>query len=414
MRKNYTVKLLAALFLLLLTVTAAAQTHTVYGTVSYHNDGIRVLEGVTIELRDGNNLLVASTTSNNNGYYEFTNLPNGNYTLSGSYNAEPGGVNVISAIMVLHHIIGIAPLQGMSLLAADVNGDGLITMSDYFLILLGNLIFGNPFPAGEWVFEELTFTLDGLKSSNEKSAGGSSVGDVAGGFDPQPSQSPVHFTSKEELFFSDPGTELTIAIKAGEQMSLSGMHMAIDYPAHLVEIISIESTLSFLDYDITGNSIILSSVEETGGFVNLGMNDELISMRVRLSDNLSDNELIRFTLDEKSHFVDNNLELPFSKLTTPAITSKHFTTASLSNYPNPFSYQTSITYNLENTQQVNLMIFSMDGRMIRSLVNEVQQKGVHTIDFKRNNLEPGMYLLNLQLPESMQHKETRVMIITSD
>lgn len=414
MRKDYTIKTLATLLLIFTASIVAAQTHTVYGTVSYHNDGIRVLEGVTMNLFDGNDALVGTTTSNNNGYYEFTNLPNGTYTLTGSYNATPGGVDVISAIMVLQHITGAAPLEGMAYLAADVNGDGQITWGDYFLILIQNLIFGNPFPVGDWVFEELTFTLDGLKSSNEKSTGGSSAGDVNGDYEPQLSLEPLCLNVYEEPVYARPGDELSVAVRISETAMLAGMHLVISYPSDLLEIIEVDCPMSGFEYLINNNTIILSAVEESSGYKGFMKGDELVSLRVRTTGAYNEGSVINLTLGEQSHFVNERLEKPLVKVSTPVISMVRNDNASLSNYPNPFSSQTSITYTLNEYNHVNLSVFGLDGRLVETLVDEMQPEGMHVLKFQKNNLKPGNYLLRLHTAGMVPVNETRVMIITSD
>ena len=50
------------------------------------------------------------------------------------------------------------------------------------------------------------------------------------------------------------------------------------------------------------------------------------------------------------------------------------------NYPNPFTYDTTIEFDLENNKQVNIVIYSFSGNIVKSLYNE--------------NCTPGKYRLN--------------------
>ena len=46
-----------------------------------------------------------------------------------------------------------------------------------------------------------------------------------------------------------------------------------------------------------------------------------------------------------------------------------------SNYPNPFNPSTTISYSLPEARQVNLRIYSIDGRRVRTLVSGLKQAG---------------------------------------
>jgi len=51
------------------------------------------------------------------------------------------------------------------------------------------------------------------------------------------------------------------------------------------------------------------------------------------------------------------------------------------NYPNPFNPQTSIEYSLNKTQHVELILYDLNGKLIRSLVNTQKSAGIHTIQW---------------------------------
>jgi endonuclease I len=72
----------------------------------------------------------------------------------------------------------------------------------------------------------------------------------------------------------------------------------------------------------------------------------------------------------------------------------------LSNYPNPFSHQTTITYELEKTQEVVLEVFDHLGRKIETLVAEEQNPGLYTVDFDANNHSTGIYYYRMSLAQN--------------
>jgi hypothetical protein len=87
------------------------------------------------------------------------------------------------------------------------------------------------------------------------------------------------------------------------------------------------------------------------------------------------------------------------------------------NYPNPFSSNTSISYNLLVPSKVSLSIYDLNGRKIRTLINMPQAAGVHqqswdgTLD---NGLSApsGTYLFTLEVTYKNQvFKQSRTLIL---
>lgn len=61
------------------------------------------------------------------------------------------------------------------------------------------------------------------------------------------------------------------------------------------------------------------------------------------------------------------------------------------NYPNPFNPTTVISYHLATNSFVILEIYDMLGRKQKTLVNELQTAGTHSVTFNANNLSSGVY-----------------------
>lgn len=71
------------------------------------------------------------------------------------------------------------------------------------------------------------------------------------------------------------------------------------------------------------------------------------------------------------------------------------------NYPNPFNPATTITYQLTANDNVKLVVYNLLGAEIRTLVNEQQSPGVHSITWDGTNqlgqsVTSGMYFYRLQ------------------
>ena len=80
------------------------------------------------------------------------------------------------------------------------------------------------------------------------------------------------------------------------------------------------------------------------------------------------------------------------------------------NYPNPFNPITSLQYDLPNNGLVNITIYDMMGRTVKTLVNSSQTAGYHSLrwDTTNNQGEPvsaGVYLYKIQAGDFSQTKK---------
>jgi len=65
------------------------------------------------------------------------------------------------------------------------------------------------------------------------------------------------------------------------------------------------------------------------------------------------------------------------------------------NYPNPFNPETTIEYSLPASAYVIITIYDIKGRRIKTLVDEFQNSGKHSIQFRAENLPTGKYFYQL-------------------
>ena len=83
------------------------------------------------------------------------------------------------------------------------------------------------------------------------------------------------------------------------------------------------------------------------------------------------------------------------------------------NYPNPFNPVTSLRYNLPNDGLVNITIYDMRGRLIKTLLNSSQTAGYKTSQWNATNdrnepVSAGLYLYAIQTGE---FRQTRKMVL---
>lgn len=84
------------------------------------------------------------------------------------------------------------------------------------------------------------------------------------------------------------------------------------------------------------------------------------------------------------------------------------------NYPNPFNPSTQIKYSLLTNSNVKVTIFNALGETTKELANEVQQSGVHIVNFNAAGLSSGIYFYSIQanaVDGSQSFRATKKMIL---
>ncbi len=66
------------------------------------------------------------------------------------------------------------------------------------------------------------------------------------------------------------------------------------------------------------------------------------------------------------------------------------------NFPNPFNPRTEIAFHVRQEGVVELKVFDLLGREVRTLVNERMRAGIHRVTFDGRDLPSGMYLYTIK------------------
>ena len=66
------------------------------------------------------------------------------------------------------------------------------------------------------------------------------------------------------------------------------------------------------------------------------------------------------------------------------------------NYPNPFSFSTSVSYSLPHTSNVKIQIYNIKGQLVETLVNEDKPAGYHTVEWNAKDISSGIYFYKLK------------------
>jgi len=101
---------------------------------------------------------------------------------------------------------------------------------------------------------------------------------------------------------------------------------------------------------------------------------------------------------------------PFAEITDAKEVKSSLPTEYLlsQNYPNPFNPATTISFNLPKTSQVNLVVYNILGKEVKTLVNEVKSAGSYNIHFDAGSLPSGVYFYRLT---AGSFSETRKLVL---
>jgi hypothetical protein len=73
--------------------------------------------------------------------------------------------------------------------------------------------------------------------------------------------------------------------------------------------------------------------------------------------------------------------------------------------PNPFKPATQITYWVPTKEQVRLSVYDVAGRLITTLVDDVRDRGEHTVGWRADGLPSGVYFCRLEVGDVTESKK---------
>ena len=153
----------------------------------------------------------------------------------------------------------------------------------------------------------------------------------------------------------------------------------------------------------TGGEVIFACEQDMGRMVyHQAGNDKVISSSVVMGA-LANGD----SLNLKPYFM---AEMIFDFLDYDPTVSIDETSASFAttgSFPNPFTTQTVISYHLADAGAVNLSVYDMRGRLVKTLVDMHQEKGTQNAVWDATSpdgarVKPGMYFYRMQCGKSVE------------
>ena len=68
-------------------------------------------------------------------------------------------------------------------------------------------------------------------------------------------------------------------------------------------------------------------------------------------------------------------------------------------FPNPFSTSTTISFSVEQSQNISIRVFDMNGRLVTTIADASFEEGSHEIAWNAEDVNAGIYFLQFQSEE---------------
>lgn len=382
-------------------------------------------------------------TTDVKGKYEFLDLQKkSNYYLTASKSTHIlSGVSTQDVLAMSKHILGIKPLDSpYKIIAADVNNSGKVTTADLLALrrailqiddkfpnnkswrfVDGNHVFSNPGNPFEQSVPEV-ITYDNLQTNKPNTDWiGIKVGDLNLSVTPNNIAGAEVRSAAETLELTtddiqlSAGYEYRIPVKSNDFKSVQGFQYTLEYDVHNVELLTVlPGALKNMDENTLGNAYAaegktaVSWVEPVQA--QFGPDDVLFEIVMRAKANIPLSKVLQIgssflnaeAYDDQDEVLDVTLKFNDENAASAFDLEQ--------NMPNPFEFETSIPFVLENASQVSVEIYDMLGNRIKT-INGLYTQGRHTIKVTSDDLNniSGMYYYQLEVPG--KRKLTRKMIL---
>lgn len=197
-----------------------------------------------------------------------------------------------------------------------------------------------------------------------------------------------------------------VSDKVGDRFqinSTSGVHNY--YPCMIVHNEGILMSWIIYDYQAygTGNSMLGQMFDMDGNkkgeeFIFLSPGDANFYIVSRLAALNSNTFLLCFESPDNivvRIYYSNNVDINNEQSNNNRTLSKYFKLSQ--NYPNPFNQETKISYYLDESSNVKLIIYDLLGKEITTLVDDFQIKGEYDLSWDAKGLSSGIYFVKLSV-----------------
>jgi len=405
-----------------------------YGTMIYNIDQVIVV------LKDGTGSELARDTSDAAGNFQFSNVNNGNYILSyDKYTVDTmqssNDINAID-VAIMKYYVGHNPTLDPSRdfsskhkNAADVDNNAIVNAVD-----IGRLRakIGQPYltyanyPKGNWPELNTNITVAGtdlnvvlgIVAYGDYNASSNKYLDSLFTWDMAKSLPANIIHNSEESINIYNSNVFDIPLRINTKMvDLAALGLELKYPYKEFKLVGVsmpnnskkenivinptmeEIITNDNDFLVTDIDGVIRVVFATTDFFSVAPNDELIRFSFRSENKLKPGP-VDFAL-EGTGVIGNQYgqENDNTYLLMPRIYVQGNNTDEgfeFTGYPNPFTNDVTLTYNIPDKGTVKLTVFNALGEIVSDLVNESKLGGKHSVVFAQKELPSGLYTFKLE------------------
>lgn len=375
--------------------------YSVRGKLVYDNSLYTPLSNVKV-LLEKNGSTIDSVQTDITGNYLFTNLETGPYSIRESINKTWGGGNSTDALLAQRHFVGLSPLTGLRLIAADVNNNGAVNSADALFIRKRFAGTISSYPAKDWYFS--TEIIMNESGDNIINMFGICAGDVNGSYIPSNSKKSTSIVLMEGGNQSySVGDIVKIPVIILNEAKISAISLVFNYDSAYMDVLKVNSKaaliapaeINFLKSD----KIFFSwnSIEP----LNLLAYDTILIIEARLKKLAFNTTNQLFALDPKSEIADSlahvieNIVLQIPKL-EPLTSNKSqdLSETIIEIYPNPVLINSELLIQNANNEIESIDIYEITAKKLKYF-----EKGVtdNPVVIKIEGISPGIYLIKFTL-----------------
>ena len=192
------------------------------------------------------------------------------------------------------------------------------------------------------------------------------------------------------------GDIVNIPVTIDRSAELGAITLSMSYRKDLIEVLGTNYGPDFMNIDAENANVNIGWFSLEPNRVDAGDAIAYISVRVlahiekgtRLFELNANTELA----DAYAHVIEG-----VSLKSVAVFSGKKASELNVNNYPNPFSGKTTISYNLPEAGNVQIVVYNQIGQVVSTLMNEMKDAGSHTFDFNNSSLKPGVYQYRVTL-----------------
>ncbi|MEI6767222.1 MAG: T9SS type A sorting domain-containing protein, partial [Bacteroidota bacterium] len=402
--------------------------YTISGSVNYQNRTAPYsLYNASYETKIylynfGGTLPIDSTLLKPDGTYVTSYVPAGDYSLCAKTKRGWNGVNATDALVIQKYMVGALSLSWIYKQAAYTRNYGTGPNSTDALIINKRWTKKiNSFQNGDWVFSAMDPGLDSawlnncslnnvlqrnlnfkrtITNSNiTVNIGALCVGDVNGSRYAAQLKTSIQPTVRGEVQLGS-GSIIEIPVYLNTSAELGAISLIFSEPQRygIIESVSLSgrelnSEEDDFSYNISEGQVYFGWNSLTPWVIN--PEEPFLTLKVRTNNNFSDGDEFLATgeISEMEFAGVDGEALSGISLEAPLVRyDNNLVELSLARcLPNPVTSNASFSYFLPGKGAIKLALFNMLGECVKTIVNEVQNAGNHTITSDLSDLSNGLY-----------------------